>query len=337
MTPREVLLAAIAHENTDVIPYAISIDPEVAARLDEHYAGRENWPKYQTFSAGSGVDWRGPERKDQERFKDIFGVEWVQGNIFHITKPVLEESTLEGYEFPVLVRDEQIPGLREHCEKHKDRFTSFNFGLLFWERAWALRGMANILMDMVDNEAFCEELFDRLTQLILDGLDKVLPLPFDGIRFGDDFGAQRGLIMGVRYWRKYLKPGLARMYGKARDAGKIVSIHSCGDNSEILGEMIDMGVQIFNPAQPEANDLAALKREYGAHVTFEGGIGTQQTLPLGTPAQVREEVRWCRETLGRGGGLVMATTKPILPGVPTDNAVACLETIIEEAEKGSPV
>jgi len=337
MTPKQIVLDAIAHKNTDVIPYMISIDPEVAARLDAHYGGRENWPKYQSFKVGAGVDWRGPGKRDTERFKDIFGVEWVQGNIFHITEPALKEPSLDGFEWPVLIRDEEVPALRELCEKNSDRYLSFNFGLLFWERAWALRGMDNILMDMVDNEAFCEELFDRLMQLHLDAMDKVLPLPFDGIRFGDDFGAQNGLIMGVRYWRKYLKPRLAKMYGKARDAGKIVSIHSCGDNSEILGELIDMGVQIFNPAQPEANDLAALKREFGAHVTFEGGIGTQQILPLGTPDQVREEVRNCRQVLGKGGGLIMATTKPILPGVPTENAVACLETIIEEAEKGSPV
>ena len=336
MTPRQIVLDAIAHKNTDVIPYIISIDPDVALRLDKHYGGRDQWPKYQSFMAGAGVDWRGPADRDAARFRDIFGCEWVQGNIFHITEPVLKEPSLEGYQFPELVKDDQVPALRSLCEKHQDRFTSFNFGLLFWERAWALRGMDNILMDMIDEPAFCEELFDRLMQLILDGLDRVLPLPFDGIRFGDDFGAQKGLIMGLPYWRKYCKPRLAEMYGKARDAGKIVSIHSCGDNSEILGELIDLGVQVFNPSQPEANDLPRLKREYGQHITFEGGIGTQQILPLGTPDQVREEVRRCRQTLGKGGGFIMTTTKPMRPEVPTENAVACLETIIEEAEKGSP-
>ncbi len=336
MTPREIVLDAIAHKATDVIPYIISIHPDVAARLDEHYGGRDKWPKHQTFVAAAGVNWRGDAPAEGERFTDIFGVEWVQGNIFHIVEPALKEPSLKGYEFPELISDDEIPRLREFCETHRDRFTYFNFGLLFWERAWALRGMENILMDLVEHEAFCHELFERLMQLHLDAMDKVLPLPFDSIRFGDDFGGQRGLLMGARYWRKYLKPRLAKMYAKARDAGKIVSIHSCGDNSEILGEMIDMGLQVFNPAQPEANDLPKLKREFGKHVTFEGGIGTQQILPLGSPEEVREEIRRCRRVLGEGGGLIMTTTKPVRPEVPLENAVACLETLIKEAEKGTP-
>ena len=338
MTPREIVLAAINHEPTDVIPYVLSIDAEVRERLNVHYGGPDKFPKHQAFFAGGGVDWRGRGQPDAgEHFRDIFGVLWQQGNIFHIVEPRLKEPSLEGFTFPELVKDEQIPALREQCEKNGDRFTSFNFGLLFWERSWALRGMDNILMDMVDHPSFVEELLDGLMNMIMAGMDKVLPLPFDGIRFGDDFGAQKGLIMGARYWRRYFKPRLATMYGKARDAGKIVSIHSCGDNGEILGELIDMGVQVFNPSQPEANDLPALKKEYGRHITFEGGIGTQATLPLGTPDEVREEVRRCRSVLAPGGGFIMTTTKPIRPDVPTENAVACVETILEEAHEGTPV
>jgi len=335
MTPREIVLEAIAHHETEVIPYILSIDADVRERLNAHYGGAEKFPQHETFFAGSGYNWR-TEDLPNNQFKDAFGVLWQQGNIFHIVEPVLKEPSLKGYEFPTLVKDEDLPGLAELCEKHQDKFTSYNFGLLFWERAWALRGMDHILMDLIDEPAFVEELFDNLMQLILDGLDKVLPLPFDGIRFGDDFGAQKGLIMGVPYWRKYLRPRLAKMYGKARDAGKIVSIHSCGDNSEILGDLIDIGVQVFNPSQPEANDLPALKRKYGKNITFEGGIGTQVTLPLGTPEQVREEIRQCRLNLGPGGGFIMATTKPLRPEVSTENAVAAVETIIEEAHKGSP-
>ena len=336
MTPKEIVLEAIAHHSTDVIPYTISVDPEAADRLDAHYGGRDKWPVRRTFFAGLGVNWRAGDAEGAEYFKDIFGVEWKQGNIFHITKPVLDSPSLAGYTFPTLVKDEELEGHRAHCEKHKDLFKDFTFGLLFWERAWALRGMENMLMDLAAEPAFADALFERLMELHLEGLDKILPLPFDGVRFGDDFGAQKGLIMGKPYWLKYLKPRLAKMYGKVRAAGKIVSIHSCGDNSEILGDLIDIGLQVFNPSQPEANDLAALKREFGRHITFEGGIGTQVTLPLGTPDEVRQEIRRCRQTLGKGGGLVMATTKPIRPDVPTANAVAAVETIIEEAEKGTP-
>lgn len=336
MTPRETVLEAVAHHETDIIPYILSIDLEIREKLDQHYGGRENFPGHDAFFAGAGFNWKGNEPLPGNCFRDAFGVVWQDGSIFHIVEPRLKKPSLEGFEFPTLIGDEDIPSLTDLCEKNADKFLTYNFGLLFFERAWALRGMENILADMVAEPAFVEELFEGLMQMHLDALDKVLPLPLDSIRFGDDFGGQKGLIMGLRYWRKYMKPRLAKMYGKARDAGKIVSIHSCGDNSEILGELIDMGVQIFNPAQPEANDLSALKQQYGNHVTFEGGIGTQGHLPLGTPHQVREEIRRCREVLGRGGGFIMTTTKPLRPEVPVANAVAAVETIIEEARKGSP-
>jgi len=336
MTPKEIVLEAVAHRETEIIPYVLHIHPEIQEKLDKYYGGREHFPEHETFFAATGFDWKGDETLPGDRFRDVFGVVWQQGNIFHLVEPVLKEPSLEGFEFPTLLKDEDVPVLIEWCEKHADVFKTYGLGLLFWERAWALRGMENILMDMIAEPSFVHELFEGLMEMHLEALDKMLHLPFDAIRFGDDFGAQKGLIMGLPYWRKYIKPRLVKMYGKVRDASKIVGIHSCGDNSEILGEMIDMGLQIFNPSQPEANDLPALKKAYGKDLTFEGGIGTQVTLPLGTPEQVREEIRRCRLELGRGGGFIMTTTKPIRPEVPVENAVAAVETIIEEARKGSP-
>ena len=339
MTPRETVLAAIRHEPTDVIPYILSIDPEIWAKLDAHYGGRDRFPPHETFIASRGVDWQGPNAHDgmpPGHSRDIFGVEWVQGNIFHIVEPVLKDPSLEGYEFPELIADDEAADIAQWCDDNSARFRVFQFGLVFFERAWALRGMENILMDMVEHPEFVHDLLDQLMGLHFEALDKILHLPFESVRFGDDYGAQRGTLMGLPHWRAYLKPRLAKMYARVRDAGKIVSIHSCGDNSEILGEMIDMGLEVFNPAQPEAQDLAALKRQYGRHITFEGGIGTQRNLPFGTPQQVRDEIRRVRETLGPGGGFILTTTKSLRPEVPVENAVAAVEAILEEAAKGTP-
>jgi len=173
MNPREIVLEAVAHRETDIIPYAININAEVWEKVDAHYGGRENFPEHETFLAGTGWNWRA-ESLPGDRFRDVFGVLWQQGNIFHIIEPVLKEPTLKGFEFPTLIKDEDVPGLAEWCEKNADKFSTYGLGLLFWERAWALRGMENILMDMVAEPSFVHELFERLMQMHLEALDKIL-------------------------------------------------------------------------------------------------------------------------------------------------------------------
>ena len=332
MTCRERVYQALNFRESDVIPYNIIIEESVYARLDEHYGGRDKWPKYEDHVVRTGANLRA-ENLPNNMYKDRFGVTWYDGNIFKIVEPILKEPNLEGFQWPELVRDEDIPRVEKFCEDHKDKFTIFGVGMIFFERSWALRGMENILMDFVLHPEFVEELFDNLMQMQLDALDKILPLPIDSIMFGDDVGAQKGLIMGTEYWREFLKPRLTKMYGKARDAGKIVSIHSCGDNSEIMEDLIEIGVQILHPFQPEAMDPFKMKELYGDRITFNGGIGTQVTLPYGTPEEIREEVETCARVLSKNGGYIMQTTKPILPGVPIENAVAVLEAVIEEAHR----
>jgi len=195
-----------------------------------------------------------------------------------------------------------------------------------------LRGMENILCDMMLNERFTNDLFDALMELHLAAIAKVKGLAFDAFRFGDDFGAQKGLIMGDACWRKFLKPRLKKMYGAAHDAGFRVMIHSCGDNSSIMGDLIEIGVDIFNPFQPEAMDVFEMKRLHGADITFNGGIGTQGAMVHGTPDDVRREVRKLLEVVGRGGGLIAETTKPIRPETPIENAAACVEELVGQME-----
>ena len=332
LTCKERVYQALSFKESDIIPYNISVEASVVERLNEHYGGRDKWPKYENHFAGTGWS-AGRKSIGNDLSRDAFGVIWQEGTIFKVVDAPLKEPSLKNLKLPEPISDDDVSRIEKFCEDRKDKFTTFGMGLLFFERAWALRGMENILMDFVLHPEFVEELFDKLMQLHLDTLDKVLHLPVDCIRFGDDFGAQKGLIMGTEYWREFLKPRLAKMYGKARDAGKFVGIHSCGDNTPIMEDLIEMGVNILNPFQPEAMDVFEMKRLYGKQITFSGGIGTQVNLPYGTPEEVREEIRTCAAVLSKDGGYVMETTKPIRPEVPTENAVAALETIIEEAHR----
>jgi uroporphyrinogen decarboxylase len=93
--------------------------------------------------------------------------------------------------------------------------------------------------------------------------DEIARFPFDGIRFGDDWGAQRGMLMGPNRWRQFLKPRLAKIFDKARRQGLVVMVHSDGDIMEIIPDLIEIGVQILNPIQPESMDIFKIKRLFG--------------------------------------------------------------------------
>ncbi len=326
-------MAAVEHRETDYVPYVIPIDPEVVERLNRHY-GSEDWrARICSFVHSVGVRWR-DDPPPVGRWEDLFGVLWESApgpGAWHSVDVPLKQPTLEGYEFPELLPDDEFVAMQEAFSGPRDRYRMVSLGMLFFERAWALRGMESILMDFHLHSEFAHDLFDHLAQMHLDLIDRLASLPIDAIRFGDDFGGQRGLIMGTPAWREFLKPRLATMYGRAREHGLHVWIHSCGDNSPIMEDLIEIGVDVFNPFQPEAQDPYEAKSQWGDRIAFEGGIGTQELLPRATPDEIRNEIRRLCAAVGRGGGFIISPTKPIMPDVPVDNAVACVEEILAQA------
>jgi hypothetical protein len=216
MTPRERIIAAIEHRETDYVPYVIPMDPEVVGRLNEHYGSADWRGRIQGFFQGAGVGW-GSEHEGRGPWTDAFGVVWEDApgaGAWHSVEVPLKEPTLKGYQFPELLPDDELERMRETFSTQHDRYRHVNIGMMFFERAWALRGMQEILMDFRLHPEFAHELFERLMEIHLDLIDRLARLPIDAIRFGDDFGGQRGLIMGTPVWREFLKPRLARMYAR---------------------------------------------------------------------------------------------------------------------------
>lgn len=196
-----------------------------------------------------------------------------------------------------------------------------------FERAWTLRGMENILMDMVLNPDFVEELLDRILDWNLAIIEQAAQYDIDGCRFGDDWGQQQGLIMGPKLWRKFLKPRLAGMYERVREKGRSAFIHSCGDVREIFPDLIEIGVNVFNPFQPEVMDVYEMKKKYGTELCFYGGLSTQRTLPYGTPHDVGGEARRLMKEIGVGGGYILGPAHSIPKDVPLENMLALIEMV----------
>lgn len=330
MTPRERVLAAVEHRAPDRVPYQVTFtqpayakmvahtgDPGFAERIGNHLAVAEVEPPGAWTEVRPG-HWR-----------DEFGVVWnrtIDPDIGNPEGRVVTEANLRSVRFP----DPAAPGRFDAAaalaaETHRARMVALGFSL--FERAWTLTGMTELLISMATGDGFADALLDRVLEWNLAVLDGVLGLDFEVMHFGDDWGQQHGLIMGPAHWRRYIKPRVAQMYAKCREAGKFVSIHSCGDIQAILPDLIDIGVNVFNPFQPEVIDVRRAKREFGDRLCFWGGISTQRLLPFGTPEDVRREVQGLLADLGADGGYIAAPAHAIPGDAPPENITALIETL----------
>jgi uroporphyrinogen decarboxylase len=157
-------------------------------------------------------------------------------------------------------------------------------------------------------------------------VSEALRYQIDAVYFGDDWGQQHGLQMGPRLWHEFIEPQLRRMYGMVRQAGKFVMIHSCGDVDELFDDLLAIGLNCFNPFQPEVMDVHGLLPRYRGRLAFHGGMSTQRTLPFGTAEDVRAETRRLL-ALGREGGYIFAPAHDVEGDVPLENILAMIEVV----------
>jgi uroporphyrinogen decarboxylase len=149
--------------------------------------------------------------------------------------------------------------------------------------------METLLMDFMINPVFVHEFFTAIADYNIAQVKEAMKYDIDAVYFGDDWGQQSGLIMGYDIWKEFIYPQLKRMYDAVHDGGKYVFIHSCGDVDELFDDLIGIGLNCFNPFQPEVMDVFGLLDKYRHRLTFHGGLSMQKTLPFGTPAEVKAE------------------------------------------------
>ena len=339
MTRKERVLSQIQHRETDYLPYAgLSWEGDVAERLDAHY-GNNRWralaeenKHIRKISSASGYG-VGVSDKDP-LYRDAFGTVWsTSGRPEHLEEPCLQESSLAGYDFPI-ASDFLEPGWLERAEKEAEGMEGYflvtSFGKGLFERTWAVRGYQDALMDSVADPSFYEELVERIADLQMALVEELLRLPVDGIMFSDDWGDQRGVILGPERWRRLIKPHLAKLYDRVHAAGRATLSHCCGSVIDIMPDLIEIGLDVIESVQPEAMDPYELKREYGKDMVFWGGLGSQSVIPFGTPEQIRSEVRRLCAEMGRGGGYILGPAKGLQPETSTENAAAVVEAFLEE-------
>jgi uroporphyrinogen decarboxylase len=209
-------------------------------------------------------------------------------------------------------------------------------GCNLFEWGTFLRRMDNFLMDLMCDPENVEKLLDQLMIRHLATLEKVCKAVgdiVDIIRFGDDLGMSSGPFMDHETYQTLFKPRHKMLCDYVKSHSKMHTfIHSCGSISLYMPDLIEAGIEVFNPVQTNAYRMEPeyLKREFGQKCTFWGaGIETVGTLNNGTPAQVRDQVLQRMEILSKGGGFVFNTVHNILPDVPPENIVAMYDAVKE--------
>ncbi len=219
-----------------------------------------------------------------------------------------------------------LPGLIRRMDESGERHLRFRIGSVF-ETAWQLRGMQEFLVDLAINPEVPRWIMSRVTDVLVENTRRVLDLAgdrLDLLYFYDDVAAQASLLISPEMWRAEVRPHHARIVDLAHSRGIPVMYHCDGAIHPLIPELIELGIDVLNPIQPDAGgmDPRRLKDEFGDRLAFHGGVDIVNTLPRGTPAEVAEEVRRCVEILGEGGGYVLASSHHIQPDTSVENVLA---------------
>ncbi len=332
MTRREVIKLVLEGKVPPYVPWNIGLTQEAREKLKEHFGQSDLEDALQNHFLRLGSDIGFFTDLDDNCVQDVFGVIWdrsIDKDIGNPKNRVLPEPTLEGYSFPDPLDPRFFADIPERIERSSDRFRVFQIGFSLWERAWTLRGWGNLMMDFHDHPGFVNDLLNTIADYNIVQVKEALRYDIDAVYFGDDWGMQRGLQMGPVMWHKFIYPVLRGMYGVVREAGKYVMIHSCGDVDELFDDLIEIGVNCFNPFQPEVMDVTSLIHRYRSRLAFHGGLSTQRTLPYGSSDDVRQETEHLLE-LGRDGGYVFAPAHDVEGDVPLENMLAFIEIVHQQ-------
>ena len=292
-------------------------------------------------------------RRERDPHSDCFDswgggqMEITPGDWFPGIHPLAEARTVEDLDNYPGWPDMSDPSRVAHVREAARRLAADNeFAimatpwLLFpFERAHAMQGMEGFLLNMAMDPDFARALLEKIAgyckQLMGHFLEE-LGDNVDIIKIGDDLGIQKGTMISPKMYRDIIKPIHADFidFIKARTNAKVL-FHSCGDVAPLIGDFIEIGVDILNPIQTSAgsiSDLHALKQQFGNNIVFCGAIDTHRILPFGSVAEVRDEVKRVMQMLGPGGGYMVGAVHTVMNDVPPENVLAMVDAVKEFGE-----
>jgi len=331
ITYKDRLRKAIRYEQVDRIPTQINYTDGMGLKLAEHFQlSKADLPAFLgNHMIRVDIDHSMRLNEDGKVKFDWWGVgfDTREEGYFPAVSPLKENPGLDQYPWPDPTEGALFEKARHVIqEKGNEYFITPNFGFVLFERAWTLRGFEQFFMDMSTDEGYTGELLDRITEIQLPLIHTFISLGVDGGYFGDDYGAQKHMLFSPRMWRKYIKPRLAKLFAPFVERGLPILMHSDGQIQPILSDLVEIGLTVLNPVQPEVLEHAWLVENFKGKLAFYGGISTQTVLPYGTPEEVKKAVSACLNILApEGTGLLLAPSHRMMTDIPMENIAAMLE------------
>lgn len=339
MTGKENYRRTIEFASPQYLPCILGVNFEWLKEKDERK--RERIRELAHGFPNDLMEWLNVARNSREpvvqngvkRWMDEWQTGWINDGHGSKTEsyPLMQGYCgLDHYVFPDPHLSDRFAAVDAQLKERGDRYVQAVVWFTLFERLWMLRGFENMLTDpYLYEEEFCR-LRDRIVEYNLAIIDQWLKRGVDAIFFSDDWGSQRGLLMNPQDWRHFYRDAYRRMFERVHAGGAHVWMHLCGDITAILPDLIDIGLNVLNPVQPQAMDVRRLSREFGGKVCFNGGVDVQGTMIRGTPNDVKREVRELVELFGRfDGGYIGGTSHSIMPETPLDNVIALYEAFRE--------
>jgi uroporphyrinogen decarboxylase len=343
-------LATTEHRRPGRILYHGGFTEDLRRRVIEHI-GTEDIGGHYGFCASHYLSLKRPEGRPGPDFSQYwegsalpegtsingYGVAMVPAQFYHFwgyVSPLRNATSLAEIErYPIEdVADWGASHLAGEVEAaHADGKIAIGFVGHMYETAWQIRGYEQFLLDTIERPSWAECLLQRLAESNMIKARAFARAGVDVLQCGDDVANQNAMMFSPDTWRSLIHSRWARLWRLVKELRPQARIwyHSDGNIESIVPELVEAGLDILNPVQPECLDTDAIHRRFGRRLTFDGCIGTQSTMPFGTPSDVRARVKEAIEKYGRDGGLMIAPTHVLEPEVPLANIDALFEACRE--------
>ncbi len=342
MNSKERVRAALARQPVDRVPVFMWFHPDTAERLaqlleiDPADVGEALGNDIQQTWVNNNYAMEGiVHAADGAGHTDAWGIGWVRQHGFNqIARFPLAGASRDEvltYRFPYGEVAGLLANMAPVVQRSSDSFIGCDVSPCVFEMYWRLRGMEGAMLDLAADPILAATMFERCADFAVRLAEEACTtLPLDWLWAGDDVAGQQGMLFSPRTWRSLIKPVLARVFAVGKAHGLPVAYHCCGGLRPIIGDLIEIGMDVLNPVQGNCPgmDPLELKAEFGSHLAFMGGVDTQDLLPNGTVAEVRRTTRRLLDGMtaatdgAKAGGYILAASHTIPPETPDANIFA---------------